>query len=112
MTHEISDDAFESDLGAETFLKLKKIIGGSAAIIFVAAWFAHGSLESTYVRYPQFPNPEEGRTVPYVVKGIVVYITQSQQSFLSRLDWIEAGSAVIAALVILIHRGDPFKSKD
>ena len=93
------------------FLKIKKIVGVSAAIVLIVAWLASGLLENTYVNYPRSPNLEEGRTVPYAVKGIVVYITQGQQHLLSWLTWIEIGSGMIAALVILIHRGDPFRSK-
>ncbi len=83
------------------FLKIKKIIGVSAAVVLIVAWFASGILENTYVNYPRSPNAGEGRTVPYAVKGIVVYITDRQQHLLSWLTWI----------VILIHRGDPFRSR-
>ena len=94
------------------FLKIKKIVGLSAMLIFTVAWFAVGLLENTYVNYPRSPRPEEGRTVPHGVKGIVVYITEEEQRLLSWLVWIEIGSATIAGLVLLIHRGDPFKSKE
>jgi hypothetical protein len=93
------------------FLKAKKIVGVSAAVVLIVAWFIYGILANTYVSYPRSPSPEEGRTVPYAVKGVVVYITQAQQNFLSWLTWIEIGSGMIAALVILIHGGDPFRSK-
>jgi len=50
--------------------------------------------------------------VPYAVKGIIVYITKGQLDLLSWLKWIQIASGAIAALVILIHRGDPFRSKE
>jgi hypothetical protein len=93
------------------FLKLKKIALASALIIFTVAWFTVGLLENTYVYYPRSPRPEEGKTVPHEVKGIVVYITEEEQRLLSWLVWIEIGSATVAVLVMLIHRGDPFRSK-
>jgi hypothetical protein len=93
------------------FLKIKKIVGVSAAAVLVVSWFAIGFLDNTFVNYPRFPNLEQGRTVPYATKGIVVYITQAQHLFLHRLTWIAICSASIMALVVLIHRGDPFKSK-
>ena len=92
-------------------LKLKKVVGLGAAIVLVAAWFASGILENSYVNYPKVPNRQEGKTTPHAVKGVVVYITERQQLFLSWLMWTEFGSAIVAALVILIHRGDPFKIK-
>jgi hypothetical protein len=94
------------------FLKIKKIVGVSAAAVFIVAWFTWGDLENTYVKYPRSPEPQEGRTVPHAVKGIIVYITESQRDLLSLLGWIQIGSGAIAALVILIHRGDPFRSKE
>jgi hypothetical protein len=93
-------------------LTLKKIIGLGAGIVLVAAWFASGYLEDSYVYYPRVPNPENGLTVAYHVKNIVVYITEKQRSFLTLLAWIEVVSAIVVALVCLIHRGDPFKSND
>ena len=93
------------------FLTIKKIVGVTAALILVAAWFYSGFLENSYVYYPRSPNPGEGLIVPFVVKGIVVYITERQRAFLSWLQWIEIGSGAIAVLVIIIHGGDPFKSR-
>jgi hypothetical protein len=93
------------------FLRIKKIIGGGAALIFVAAWFAYGNLQNSYIIYPQTPNLLEGKTEPHAVKGMVVYITKEQERFLSWLNWISIASAAVVVLVALIHMGDPFKSK-
>jgi hypothetical protein len=91
------------------FLRAKQIVGLSAALLFVAAWFANGFLDNTYVSFPQNPNEAEGRVIPYAVKGVVVFITARQHNLLSWLSWIQAGSGLVTALVILLHRGDPFK---
>jgi len=48
-------------------------------------------------------------TTPLVVKGIVVYITKTQSNMLSWLGWLELLSGAVAALVLLVHGGDPFK---
>lgn len=93
------------------FSRVKKIIGLGAAIVLIVACFAGGILENTYVNYPRSPDPQQGRIVPHAVKGIIVYISQNQFDLLYWLGWIQISSGVIAALVILIHRGDPFKSK-
>jgi hypothetical protein len=94
------------------FLKLKKIVAGAAGVALVAAWFAYGGLEQGFVTYPRAPDPAEGRTVPHAVKGIVVYITKAENNLLSWLIWIMIGSGVVGGVVTLIHRGDPFKSKE
>jgi hypothetical protein len=41
------------------FLKVKKIVGVSAAVVLIVATFAWGVLENTYVNYPRSPNPQE-----------------------------------------------------
>jgi hypothetical protein len=92
------------------FLKAKKIIGLSAAIVLLVAWFAWGILENSYVTLPRSPNPQDGRTIPHAVKGIIVYITKSEQSLLS--SGIQVSSGAIVVLVMLIHRGDPFRARN
>jgi hypothetical protein len=94
------------------FLRVKKIVGLSAAVALIATCFAGGILENTYVHYPRSPDPQEGKIVPHAVKGIVVYITEGQFDLLYWLWWIQIDSGVIAALVILVHRGDPFRSRE
>ena len=91
--------------------RIRKIIAGVAAVILLAAWFMHGFLQNAYVNYPRTPDVQAGRTVAYAVKGIVVYITLGQQESLSWLAWIEISSGVVIAVVILLHGGDPFRSK-
>jgi hypothetical protein len=94
------------------FLKTKKIVGLSAAIVLVVAWFAWGILENSYVNLPRSAKPQDGRTIPHAIKGVIVYITKGEWSLLSRLTWIQLGSGAIVVLVILIHRGDPFRARD
>jgi hypothetical protein len=94
------------------FLRVKKIVGLGAALLFVAAWFAQGFLDNTYVSYPRVPNEAQSTVVPYAVKGIIVFITPGQHNLLSWLRWVEIGSGLVAALVILIHRGDPFRASN
>jgi len=94
------------------FLRIKRLVGASAAVVFILACFANGILENAYVNYPRFPDQQEGRIVPHAVKGIIVYITRGEFDLLSWLRWIGIGAGMVAALVILIHRGDPFRSKE
>jgi hypothetical protein len=67
-------------------LAIKKIVGLTAALIFVGAWYYSGFLENVYVSFPRSPNPEQGMIVPLVVKGIVVYISEKQRDFLDYGD--------------------------
>ena len=70
-------------------------------MILIVAWFTSGLLENTYVYYPRLADPHDGRIVPHAVKGIVVYITESQKSLLSWLTWIEISNGMIIASVLL-----------
>jgi hypothetical protein len=92
-------------------LQVKKLVGASAAILFVAAAFGFAYFDNTFVNYPRSPDSELGRSVPYAVKGIVVYITQGQRQLLTWLDWIAIVSGMVMAVVLLVHRGDPFSKK-
>jgi hypothetical protein len=93
------------------FLKVKKTIVGSAAVVLIMSVFAWGILENAYVSYPRSPDPQNGKIVPHSVKGVIVYITESERDLLSWLTWVGIGSGVIAVLVTLI-KGDPFRSKE
>jgi hypothetical protein len=94
------------------FLTIKKLVGGSAAVVLIAAWFYSGSLDDSYVYYSRTPISADGQIVPYRVKGVVVYITEDQRMLLSWLTWIEICAGAIVGLVILVHGGDPFKRRD
>jgi hypothetical protein len=86
--------------------KIKKTVLTTAAVVLTVAWFTSGFLENLYVNYPRSPNPQDGRTVTHAVKGIIVYITKSQQELLSWLTWIEIGSGMVVVLLVLIDRRD------
>ena len=72
------------------FLTVKKIVGLSAGLILVVAWYYSGFLENIYVDYPKSPNLREGMVVPFVVKGIVVYMTEKERSSCLCLDGLKS----------------------
>jgi hypothetical protein len=92
--------------------KLKKIIGLTAGLILVAAWFGYAILENGFLANPRMPTPQLGMTVPHEVKGITVFISDEQQQLLFWLRRIGIISAVISGIVLLIYRGDPFRKSD
>ena len=93
------------------FLKVKKIIAAVAGIVFVVTLLLFYAAENTFVGYPRIPDEVGGRTVPYAVKGIVVYVTQGEQYFVSVTTWIFIGAALVVLIVFLIHGGDPFRER-
>jgi hypothetical protein len=94
------------------FLKIKKITGLTAGIVLVAAAFVYGNLQNHFLGYPHVPIPQTGQTIPHIVKGVTVFISEGDQLLLTWSRYIGIASAAIMALVLLIHGGDPFRSKD
>jgi hypothetical protein len=94
------------------FLKIKKITGLAAGIVFVAALFVYANLQNRFLGYPHVPSPQTGQTAPHLVKGVTVFISEGDQQLLTWSTYVGIASAAIVALVLLIHRGDPFRSKD
>jgi hypothetical protein len=87
------------------FQKIFKAIGIAAAAVLLPAWFYSGLLENTYVTWPREPDPEIGRTIPYPVKRITVYITKYDQQLNTKLRWVLVGSGLIF-LVGIVLSGD------
>jgi hypothetical protein len=94
------------------FLMIKKIVGLTAGLILVAAWFGYANLENGFLGNPRIPTPQEGRTIPHMVKGVTAFISDDEQRLLLWLRRIGVTSAVITGFILLIHLGDPFRSKN
>jgi hypothetical protein len=93
------------------FLTVKKVISLGAALIFVATWFVYGYLQNTFIGYPHEPVQESGKVIPHLVKGGIVYIREDQDGFLHLLGWLQAISGTLVVLILILHWGDPFRSK-
>jgi len=77
---------------------------GIVGLVVIAAGFTYGYLDNEYVTYSRRPEPETGRTVPYEVKGIVVFISPRQRSVISVLRWTLAAGGVVA-VACLVAKG-------
>jgi hypothetical protein len=91
------------------FVRVKRVVGLSAAIILIVAMFGSLVVENALLEYPRSPAPEVSRTVPYAVKSTVVYITEREAELLSWLSWIKIGCGVLVAFIILIDRENALK---
>jgi hypothetical protein len=92
-------------------LSFKKLISVSAGIVLILACFFRGLLDNTFVNYATKPNLAEKKTVAYSVKKIIVYISPHEKSLLEFVNFTILGSFVIVVLILIIHRGDPFKEE-
>jgi len=98
---------------------VRKIIGGIHAsqdrkdhcvrifARFCGSLFVIGSLENSYLSYPRAPEPSSERTVPFHIKGIVVYITRSQRETLSILYYVHGISISLVACILILSREGP-----
>jgi len=76
-------------------------IGQASSIVLLIGWFWWCGLQDIYLRWPRFPQPEIGRTIPHELKGIIVYISREDAEVGRNLIWtmIVAGSLTIICLV-------------
>jgi hypothetical protein len=67
--------------------KLRKIILSGALLLCAASIGLRSLLELLYFDSPRQPDPLSGRTVPYVVKNVVIYVTENLSDVLYWLQW-------------------------
>ena len=83
----------------------------SGAVLLLAA--AIGSrvvLELFYFDSPRRPDPATGRVVPYVVKNIVIYITENLSDVFHWLQWIFYLSGAVIVVSVILDIIWPFES--
>jgi hypothetical protein len=78
-------------------------------MVFIITELFYYFFLNTYVTYVCGFCKNDGTTVLYSLRGVVVCITRGQNNFIGWLFWIVVVSGSIAALVLLL---DPFKSKE
>ena len=57
--------------------KLRKSVLSGAGLLLAVTIGLRGGLEMFYFDSPRRPDPETGRTVPYVMKNVTIYITDN-----------------------------------
>ena len=58
------------------------IVLKGSLVIWGAAMGLRAALEMIYFDYPRQPDPAMGRTVPYMVKNTIIYMTENQNDVL------------------------------
>ena len=82
--------------------KVRRNILIGAGLLLAATIALRGGIELFYFDSPRQPDPATNRTVPYVVKNVVIYITENLSDVFYWLQWIfYFAAAVIVASVIL-----------
>jgi hypothetical protein len=82
-----------------------------AAVVFVLATFTRGGVAGNYVNLPRSPNLEDGRTISFPIKGVVVYITLEEREHLVWIGWIQIGAILVVALAFIVQQVNEFRSK-
>lgn len=81
-----------------TTKKLRKLILNGALLLFAAAIALRSILELLYFDSPRQPDPSSGRIVPYVVKNVVIYITQNLSDL---LYWLQCSFYFFGAVIVV-----------
>jgi hypothetical protein len=82
----------------------RKRIVFCAAIFWFASAVAYSLIDNTYVSYPRHPEPESSRTVPYAVKGIVVYLTPWEEAVAAWVGWVFFASGAVVVINFVAAR--------
>ena len=80
-------------------------IAVAAAIILLPTWFYTGFTENAYVNRPRQPSPQAGWTTPYAVKGITVYVSETEAIIGTWLFRFDMGLIVLIVLCVWASGG-------
>jgi hypothetical protein len=92
--------------------KIKKNVLNGAVLLCAVTIGLRAVLEMIYFDYPRRPDPATGRTVPYVVKNVTIYITENLGDVLYWLQWsfyFFGAVVVISVILDLVSPSRPNK---
>jgi hypothetical protein len=87
-----------SRLAALKFFALLFLLPGLAGLIFSATISAH-YLDTM----PRYPAPEQQRTVPRNIHGVVIYQTEQEDLWLSEIEWGSVAIFVVGLGIGLVY---------
>lgn len=81
--------------------KYLRLLVSAAGVILAGSLYYYASLEMAYFKYPQKPDAQTGYTIPYQVKGRIVFIKSDEERLMYRLTWIGvvSGGLLLAMIV-------------
>jgi hypothetical protein len=82
--------------------KIRRIILNGAGLLLAAAIGLRAVLELIYFDNPRRPDPATGRTVPYVVKNVTIYVTENLGDVFFWLQWsfYFLGAVVVVSAIL------------
>jgi hypothetical protein len=87
-------------------------IFAGAAVVCFAATVLNGFLDNSFVASaPRAPDPLTMKPVPYVVKRVLVYVSEDQRELISWLRWIEVVSGGVILANVLLNLKWPISSR-
>jgi hypothetical protein len=96
--------------GAALIEKIRKNVLSGAGLLLAATIGLRGGLELFYFDSPRRPDPETGRMVPYVVKNVVIYITENLSDVFYWLQWSFYFSGTVIVVSVILNMIWPSKS--
>jgi hypothetical protein len=92
--------------------KARKIILDAALVLLAAAIGLRAILELFYFDSPRQPDVQSGRTVPYVVKNVVIYVTQNLSEVLYWLQYSFYAFGAVIIVSVVLNQIWPLESND
>jgi hypothetical protein len=92
--------------------KARKILLDAALVSLAVAIGLRTLLELWYFDSPRQPDPPSGRTVPYVVKNVVIYITQNLSDVLYLLQCSFYVLGVVIIISVALNQVWPLESNN
>jgi hypothetical protein len=93
-------------------LDLKKMSCIVAGASLVCAVLLGAAMQNKFVTNPTTPDPANGLIFPYEAKGRLVFIDATSNYISHLLPYLAAISILVLVLIVIIHKGDPFKKID
>jgi hypothetical protein len=92
--------------------KIRKDILTGAGLLLAATIGLRVGLELFYFDSPRQPDPATGRVVPYVVKNVVIYITEHLSDVFYWLHWSFYFSGTVIVVSVMLDFIWPSKSQN
>ena len=91
--------------------KIRKNVLNGAVLLCAVTIGLRAVLEMIYFDYPRRPDPTTGRTIPYVVKNVTIYITENLDDVLFWLQWSFYFFGAVVVVSVILDLVWPLRSK-
>ncbi len=89
--------------------KIRRVATVVVAALFMISLMIGGAIDNEFVGSIRVANPEDGKVIPYHVKGIIVYLTNEQYLLTNRVLILEIALGIVAYIFLIAEKAWPTK---